>query len=301
MLLSKALDNFTTSKVGVAKPATIDWYHKRLKSLVEKYGQLDITEVKPEHLDRWRAGLASRQTRYDDHPTRPSVNTRGLSAHTLHGHVRAARSFFRFCFRRGYVERNPATDLAFPPLPNQPPKHITDEDIDRLLAAAEGNPRDYALVITLANSGCRIGGLKWLKWDDVDLDAGAFEVREKFNCVNEYYLVGDARAALRDWREECGCEVVFPNSRTGKQLSYHGLYLVVKRLARKAGIEKRWNPHSFRHHKARELLDNGASLETVAEILHHKDVGTTAMFYARWTRQEVKKKHDRFSRQRYPG
>ena len=176
MLISEALDNFLASKDGVDKPVTVKWYRKRLRSLVEVYGHLDITEVEPEHLDRWRASLANRKTRYDDHPTRPSVNTRGLSIYTLHGYVRAVRTFFRFCLRRRYIDRNPAEGLKLPRLPKQPPKHIADADINLLLLAAEGKPRDYALVIVLASTGCRVGGLEGLTWDQVDLDAGVIEV-----------------------------------------------------------------------------------------------------------------------------
>ncbi len=300
MLVLEALDNFLVFKDGATKKETVKWYRKRLKSLAKMYGDLDITEIKPEHLDRWRADLVNRTTRYDHHPTRPSINTRGLSVPTQHGYVRAVRAFFRFCLRRGYIEHNPAMDLGLPRLPKQEPKHITDEDIDQLLEAAKGNPRDYALVIVLSSTGCRIGGLKELRWDQVDLDAGVIKSQEKFDCMHDYYLIEDAKTALRTWREECKGEIVFSNITTGAPLTYYGLYQVIKRLAKKSGVSGRWNPHSFRHHKARELLNNGASLEIVAEILGHSDVATTANAYARWTKKEVQEKHGRYSRQKYP-
>ncbi|MCP4539207.1 MAG: tyrosine-type recombinase/integrase [Chloroflexi bacterium] len=302
MLTCEALDNFLTFKDGATKKETVKWYRKRLGSLRKMYGDLDIAEVKPEHLDLWRADIVNRTSRYETHPTRPSINTRGLSVHTQHGYIRAARTFFRFCLRREYIERNPAMDLGLPPLPKQPPKHITNEDIDQLLLTAKGkgSVRDYALVIVLSSTGCRIGGLEGLRWDQVDLDAGIIKAQEKFDHVHDYYLIEDAKAALRNWREECKGEIVFPNNRSGAPLTYYGLYQIIKRLAKKGGVSGRWNPHSFRHHKARELLNNGASLEVVADILHHGDVTTTVTAYARWTKKEVHEKHGLYSRQKYP-
>ncbi len=215
MLLSTALDNFLVSKMGVNQPITIAWYRKRLKSLLEMYPDLGVENITPEHLDKWRADLATRTTRYNNHPTRPSINTRGLSVYTLHGHIRAARALFRFCKRRGYTASNVAEDLKLPRLPKEPPKHITDDNIDKLLLAAQDKPRDYAIIIVLACTGCRVGGLADLTRDHVDLDAGIIETHEKFNQVNNYYLTEEPLAALRHWleiSEPNEYNAVFPNA-----------------------------------------------------------------------------------------
>jgi len=300
MKLAKAFEYFVTSKVGADKPATISWYKRRLKSLVGLYGETDLADIMPEDLDSWRAKLAQRQVCYENHPSRRSVENHGLSVYTLHAHIRACKTFFGFCMQRGYLKNNPAVELKRPQLPKEPPKHITDDDLDRLLLAAQDNPRDYAFIIALAATGSRIGGFVGLTWEQVDLNKGVIESHEKFGKVNEYYLTPEPLEALWRWRRLCEFSVVFPKS-NGEPLTYDGLYQIIERCAREAGVEGRCNPHSFRHHKARELLENGASLEVVAEILKHENVATTAQFYGRWTKEEIRQKHQRYSRQHYPG
>lgn len=298
MLLSAAVECFLTWKRGADKASTVKWYTAMLKTLLDACPDALVEAVTPEMLDAWRAALAGRE-RYAGTPSRLKSN-RGLSVYSLHGHIRAVRTFFKFCQRRGYIVVNPALDLRCPRLPAEPPKHITDDDVDRLLVAAGDNLRDYALVLVLASTGCRVGGLAGLERSAVDLKTGVIECFEKFDCVNAYYLSEQPLDVLRRWMAVCEGVAVFPNVRTGEALTENGIYQVLKRLAEKAGIAGRWNPHSFRHRKARELLENGASLEIVAEILHHKDISTTARNYGRWTKREVQEKHKRFSRKRFP-
>jgi integrase/recombinase XerD len=82
---------------------------------------------------------------------------------------------------------------------------------------------------------------------------------------------------------------------SGVFLTSGGLYLILKRLARRAGLGERFNPHSFRHAFAREVLRLGADLATVAQYLGHTNVLVTAKHYARWAEDELRERHDKFS------
>ena len=302
MLLHTAVENFFNAKIGILKTSTIRWYRLRLKSLTDMYGERDIGDITPEDLDRWRAAIATRDTRYTDHPYRHELNDRGLTPRTLHGYVRAVRTFFNFCMRRHYVERNPSFDLAYPRLPKEPPKHITDADIDRLLKAAR-SLRDYTIVLILADTGCRVGGLASLTRDQIDLETGTLYLKEKFDKLNVYYLNEQPLTYLKKLIAEtppAKHNAVFLNQNTGEPLKTTGFNQVLKRLAEIAGVKGRCNPHSFRHHKARELLDNGLSLEAGAELLNHENIQTIASFYGRWTPEELREKHRGHSRKTYP-
>lgn len=300
MLLQDAVNHFINAKRGVDDAATIKWYRARLKSLLDQHGETELKDITPEHLDQWRVTLTERGKRYTDHPTR-SAEAGGLSLNTIHGYIRAVRTFFKFCLKRGYLDRDPAADLKRPRLPKAPPKHITDTDVDRLLRVATG--RDRVVILVLADTGCRVGGLAGMTRDQIDLERGILHLQEKFNKTNEYYLTPQVLTVLHTYLKTTPpgkFNAVFASQNTDAPLGTTGIYQIIKRLAQKAGVTGRWNPHAFRHHKARELLENGASLELVAEILHHENIQTTAQAYGRWTQNEIQEKHRRYSRQDYP-
>ena len=282
MLLSTAIVRFLDSLDGARADATLVWYRARLTALKTHIGDLDIEDITVEHLENYRASLS---------------HNHNLSAYTIHGHCRATRALWKWLQKRGYIDRNIALDVALPRLPSNPPKHITSDDISRLLATAT-TARDRAMILVLASSGCRCGGIASLTRDDIDLDRGVIVCHEKFDRSNTYYLTDEAVSALRVWFAENSSPHVWPSTKGGK-LTASGIYQIIKRIATRAGIEGRWNPHSFRHHKARELLENGASLADVANILNHRDTTVTARFYARWTTEEVHQRFRQFSTQAY--
>jgi integrase/recombinase XerD len=251
--------------------------------LVEVCGDVELEELDLECLDRWRARFG------DD-----------WSPYTVAGHLQACRTFCRWCVKRRYLSRNVAGDLDEVRLPAREPANISEDDLEALLGACE-NQRDYVLLLVLASSGCRVGGLVGLTWSDVDLEAGVLQVVEKFDALNTYYLVDVVVDELREWRDASESEYVFPSLVSGQPLTRSGIYQVLKRLAETADIEGPWNPHAFRHRKARRLIENGADLETVSELLNHSDIAVTAQFYVRWSRREVQQRHGKFSRQEFPG
>jgi integrase len=308
MQLSESLQRFKLAKIGEASLDTIRWYEQRIGTLVSFLDDMPIKDVTIHDLRRWRAWLWEKDSRWADHPGRPEEEG-GLSNWTRHGYIRAVRSFFNFLVKEGYLKHSPAQRLKLPPRPNEPPKHVKPEDVLAMLKAAKDNPRDYAIVLFLADSACRVGGLLSLNLEDLDLDGRITEdgeiiysvdVREKGYCgqprVRTVYLSKMTVEAMRAYLE------VRPRNKGGRlfvgqrgPLSHAGVYLILKRLAQRAGVDGRWHPHAFRHGWARGALINGADLGTVCEVLGHSDIKVTHEFYARWADLELAERHSRFS------
>lgn len=295
MNVESAIELFLTAKTGEVSAATVRWYRSHLKTLAARLGSKDVTQVTIYDLREWRVQVLDHKTRYDDHPFRPTANTRGLAPTTAHDRIKVARIFFAWLVEEGLVERDPSVRLQPPKKPrNQEPKAIPDGDIRKLRAVAEdeGLVREVALLHCLADTGARVGGIATLRLADVDRATGELMVTEKGDKTRPVYLSADGVTALREWlrvRPNADHEFVF-TGRHGEPLTPGGIYQALARLADVAGVE-RANPHAFRHAFARELLNAGLSLDSVSDLMGHSGVAITAESYAVWTQSELKKKH----------
>ncbi|HEY4690221.1 MAG TPA: tyrosine-type recombinase/integrase [Anaerolineae bacterium] len=277
MRLSEALDRFLAAMDGVRSPATLEWYSQRLGALLDVLGDVDVSTIAENDLNRWRASQNGR-----------------LSVWTLHGYVRAVRRFFAWLTDKGIVDSNPARDFKLPRLPKRPRVGVSCDVRDRIIEAARSNPRDYALVRFIDDTMCRVGGVVGLRVCDLVLDAGEALVTEKGEKTRKVYLLDEAVAALRAW-----LEILRPASPTdfvfvGKRgpLTTWGVYQVLERLARRAGVGGRgWNPHNWRHAGAREFLENDGSLGMLSQILGHSDIKVTNDFYGTFADPELKRAH----------
>jgi site-specific recombinase XerD len=288
---------------GLAE-STVRWYRQRLRGFgrsLEEAGLSDVTRVTTAHLRSFLTRLHNQKRRWVNHPCHPPSES-GLSVYTIHGYVRILRVFFKWLFEENITETNPAMRVRLPKLPKEPPKAVSTEDRNRLLEAAKPDPRDYAIVCFLVDTGCRVGGLASLTIQNLDLERGEALVTEKGKGGGKARLVyfnGCARAALARWlkaRPESKTDRVFVQKfNKDKALQAGGVYQVLERLAKKSGVKGRFNPHSFRHAWAREALRNGANLADVAQVLGHEDEGVTLRFYGRWAQQELKERHSQFS------
>ncbi len=290
MQLSQALEEFLLATLGEISPETQRWYSHRIASLIEYLGDPSVDNVTPHDLWRWRAHLLGQ----DAPPSYP------YTASTVNGFIRAVRRFFKWLVRVGTLNTNPAQDLKFIREPDHDPKAISEQDLAKLLEAAEENSRDYAIIAFLADTGCRAGGLVTLTMERLDLESMWAVVEEKHRGGSRTRVVFFSeftRDALRRWlevRPDVESDYVFLSVR-GTPLSVSGLYQLLKRRATQAGLKGRFNPHAFRHGFARALLKRGASLDTVSKLMGHSSVEVTSRFYARWARSELAEMHRRYS------
>jgi len=209
----------------------------------------------------------------------------------------SVRSLHRFLADEGHTDVDPGHDVAVPSVPLGLPKGLTEEQVGSLLASPVGDGplarRDRAVLEVLYAAGLRISELVGLSLGDVDLADRLLRVfgkgaKERIVPIGRY-----AASALGDWLGGAGrpliasepprsrdhAEAVFLNSRGGR-LGRQGAWLVVRRHARRVGLDDVATPHVLRHSCATHLLDHGADIRTVQELLGHVSISTTQRYTA---------------------
>lgn len=314
--LSDAINLFLDSRIGIVGAKTMRINRGYLRSLTDFFGEEQTVEtLTVNHLRTWRAWLFQRETKYASETTWRPEESGALSVHTIHGMVRTCRQFFRWLHTEGILTANPAQRLELPPLPKEPPKAISDEDIQKMLAVSRSEARDTALIWFLRDTGCRLGGAATARLSDVDLESGTVIVREKGrggqHVARAVFLNADAITALRAWLAERPSalqldgspvtDAIFVNLRYPfTALTTGAIYRRIKDIAKAAGLfdsdgVHRTNPHAFRHGLARRMLQNGAPLGLVSRVLGHSDIKVTDQFYGVYINRELKEGHARYA------
>lgn len=296
MNLSLAIQRYLNALTGELAPTTISWYRSHLLTLTTMFSQHEITTVSLDDLRSWRSVQLNQKIRYQEHLTRPPLPG-GLATATQRSRIRAIRRFFAWLLEEHLIDHNPALRLKLPRKDHRPPKHNTNANLQKLLTATQDNSRDHALILFLAETGARVQGLVNLDIADLNLEHASATVTEKYDKSRQVYLTPRTIAALQTWlRIRPATSPAVFTSRSGCRLTRSGVYQLLKRVATRAGVTDRCNPHSFRHAYARSLIENGASLETVSALMGHSDIKITAEFYAIWTKKELQSRHEKFSR-----
>jgi integrase/recombinase XerD len=214
---------------------------------------------------------------------------RPVKAATLQRKIACLRSFYRHLRREQMVGHDPTAELR-PPRPGaRLPKVLTRDEVARLLGQPRGSSpaalRDRALLETMYACGLRATEAVTLELSQLDLEAALLRTRgkgskERIVPVGDQAIerltayLGQARPRLVGLRDE---PRVFVNLRGGG-LSRQGLYKIVQRHARAAGLERKMSPHTLRHTFATHLLVGGCDLRSLQEMLGHADIGTTQMY-----------------------
>lgn len=201
------------------------------------------------------------------------------------------RSFHRFLVREGAASSDPTAKLGSPKRPRSIPKAIPLEDVERLLElpSTDGlGRRDRAILETLYGAGCRISELVNLDVDDFDVDAGTVLIRSGKGGRSRRVPMGRAaRSAVGDYltairpslarKTSGGAAALFLNARGGR-LSRQGCWKILRRYAEMAGLEDRVSPHTLRHSFATHMLDAGADIRVVQDLLGHASLATTQVY-----------------------
>jgi integrase/recombinase XerC len=227
---------------------------------------------------------------------------RGLAKTSLARLVASVRSFFKWMRKERIVLANPAEGLRAPKKRRTLPEPLTQTEIERLLAApgADGwmAARARAVVEVLYSGGIRVGEMQKLDLTDVDLASGVMHVRGKRKKERLAFLGPPARSALERYlalrQVELGpiaASALFVNNR-GRRLSVRGLERVVDGQLKRAGLAGRGTPHTLRHSFATHMLDAGADLRSVQELLGHSDLATTQI-YTHVTAKRLREAYDK--------
>lgn len=218
------------------------------------------------------------------------LHDQGYARTTISRRIAAVRSWCRFLCRQGVLDKNPADGLRGPKLDRKLPHFLNKADVDRLLAAPPADTalglRDHAILETLYSAGLRVSELVGLGLDDVDLAEGVATVRGK-GKRERLALVGDAaREAITRWLvartallEGIGrrSDAVFLN-RNATRLSTRSVGRLLVKYLKQTGLDPRTTPHTLRHTFATHMLDAGADIRGVQELLGHKNLTTTQIY-----------------------
>jgi len=202
----------------------------------------------------------------------------------------ALRGLFRFACREGTLASNPAASVRSPKQPTRLPRHLRPGEVETLLDAARGDDplshRDLALLELLYASGLRVGELTGLDWDDLDLEARTVRVLGKGGKERMVPFGRPAAVALQEWLDSweevrgssSGTEApVFLNYRGGR-LSSRSVRRILDRHVNSAALAAGVHPHTLRHTFATHLLEGGADLRTIQELLGHSSLSTTQRY-----------------------
>ena len=208
---------------------------------------------------------------------------------TVARRVAAVRSWCQFLCRRGILESNPAAALRGPRQDKKLPHFLSEKDLARLLATpAADKPlgiRDRSILETLYSAGLRVSELTGLNLDDIDLDNGLATVRGKGKRERLALLGPQALRALQTWLVQRENMAARGRTKTAIYLNKNGSRLTARSVGRLlekylalAGLDPRTSPHTLRHSFATHMLDRGADIRSVQELLGHRSLSTTQVY-----------------------
>ncbi len=292
--MARFLD-FLTVERGLSKN-TLEAYRRdltRYGAYLTARNLADATRVDEETVAEFVSDLSASEYS-DGQRYRPSSVARTLAA---------VRSFHRFLLREGDTPVDPAEAVSRPKVPRNLPRPLDVVDVEAMLGAVSGGDvagmRNRAILETLYGAGLRISELINLDVDDVDVEEGSVRVlgkgsKERVVPLGKYALAAVSAYLTRVRPVLAGSQsgaALFLNQRGGR-LTRQGVTKILKAAADRAGVSKRVTPHSFRHSFATHLLEGGADVRVVQELLGHATL-TTTQVYTLVSGQRLRSEYDK--------
>lgn len=250
-------------------------YQRDLKKMAEFFkeeGITDLTAVTPTELDRYIAYLQKEN----------------LASSTVSRSIASIRAFYQYLFKEGRVLQDPSRHLKPLKVERRAPEVLSVDEVDQLLKQADKDSpkgmRDKAMLELLYATGMRVSELIHLRISDINLNLGYVSCHE--NGKERIIPFGKVcQKALVQYVEKARCifiqnekeEILFPNC-SGTSMSRQGFWKVLKSYADAAGITRDITPHTLRHSFAAHMLQNGADIKSVQEMLGHSDISTTQIY-----------------------
>ncbi|MBN2239553.1 MAG: site-specific tyrosine recombinase XerD [Dehalococcoidales bacterium] len=232
------------------------------------------------------------------------LKERNYAATTLARKIAAAKSFFKFLMSEGKIKENPTQNVASPNVGRILPKPITLKQVRALLdqPAKQSTPeakRDRAMLELLYASGMRVSELISLNVDDIDTDGGFVRCFGKGNKERMIPIYRQATLIVDEYIREARPQIVRRDSekalflnRRGERLTRQGFWQILKGYAKAAGLNEEITPHTLRHSFATHMLNGGADLRSVQELLGHANISTTQV-YTHLTSDHVRRTYDK--------
>ncbi|KPK98312.1 MAG: recombinase XerC [Omnitrophica WOR_2 bacterium SM23_72] len=263
---------------------TILNYHLDLEDFRRFIGDADIEKIDYLALRKYLAQLKEKN----------------LGARTVNRRLSGLRSFFKFLTREGYLKTNPILSILSPKIDKHLPHFLTEEEVSRLIESAFAKNdqdaqglRNRAILETFYSTGIRISELVGLAVEDVDFIGGIVKVRGKGKKERVVPIGEIAMRAIRKYLEKRKKQspALFLNKR-GQRISSRGVRNIVMKYIKTAGLKQGVSAHTFRHSFATHLLNRGADLRTVQELLGHANLSTTQI-YTHLTTEKLKSVYDK--------
>ena len=269
-----------------ASPQTVQTYEESLRAfdsyLTFRDNGLSIDSVDTDLIRDWMESLMDK----------------GNSASTINKNLSALRSFYRFALKRGLVKKDPAHAVTGLKKPKPLPQFLREGEMDRLLDGLEwdssfNNVRARTILILFYETGLRRSELVGLDDKDVDYDAAQLKVTGKRNKQRIVPFGAELAEQLKSYqavrREKFGetCGAMFLSDK-GERISGEQVYLIVRKYLSMVTSLKKRSPHVLRHTFATAMLNNGAGLESIKNLLGHASVSTTEI-YTHTTFEQLKR------------
>ena len=260
-------------------PETIRAYEKDLHQFLRFFSGDEGAKVNPAEIDslRIREYLAY-------------LKEKNYQKTTVVRKLATVRSFYKCLLRKGYVTTNPLADIPTPKVEKKVPHFLSTDEVEKLLNAPEGNSfqavRDRAILETLYSTGLRVSELTALNISDIDFTTEVIKARGKGDRERIVPLGSFALQALKRYAEvraqvpnisETDPGAMFLN-RFGDRLSSRSIRKIIDKYIKVTGLSEKTSPHTLRHSFATHLLNRGANLRTVQELLGHKHLSTTQIY-----------------------
>ncbi|WP_177503883.1 site-specific tyrosine recombinase XerD [Anaerosinus sp.] len=284
-----AFINYLAIERGLAKN-TLESYGRDLKQFQNYMNDLNLEVEKDSNENMIQEYLKSLQTK-------------GRAVSTISRNIAAIKAFYQYLVKENYLENDPSQSLDTPKVEKKLPKILSVHEVEELLKQPEikssGGLRDKAMLELLYATGIRVSELIALNISDINLDMGYVKCYGKgsknrivplgsiaVKAVHDYIIKGRMKV-VRTYDEPA----LFINHHGGR-LTRQGFWKIIKKYAQEAGITKDITPHTLRHSFATHLLENGADLRSVQEMLGHADISTTQL-YTQIVKNPLKEVYDK--------
>lgn len=292
--LGKIVQTFMDEEIFASARQTQNWYKCRLGLFRDAIGEdRPLSDITKKELIGWWKSLEARTL--EKPPT--------LTVDTFHGYVRAVRRLFHWMYDQHLTVTELWKTIKLPRLPERQRKGIDASSLLKLISAARGNPRDYAILMFMESTGARRGGVASLTLDDLSIDepeprCRRATVHEKALTARTVMLTPACLEAMKAWLavRRSDTNYVFVDNRFehDNNLDPGAINQMIVRYQRRLGLRGHCSPHQWRHRFCRSRLIEGMPLSIVSQLAGHKSITVTAMIYGNLLVDELQHSYDRF-------
>ncbi|MFH0840345.1 MAG: tyrosine recombinase XerC [Candidatus Omnitrophota bacterium] len=230
-----------------------------------------------------------------------NMKEKNYSKRTVARKLASLRSFFKFLYREGYIKANPSSGIATPKLDKKLPIFLGPDEVSRLIESPNEKDasglRDRAIMETLYSTGMRVSELVGMSLNNVDFIGGVVKVFGKGKKERLAPIGDKALRAIRNYLDKRGVarlndkKAVFLN-KGGQRLTDRGVRRIMEKYIKRVSLREGVSPHTLRHSFATHLLNRGADLRSVQELLGHMNLSTTQI-YTHVTTERLKEIYDK--------